>query len=298
MPLEDAKFVIDVLAENDFSVLYVTGGETALYPHLVEVVEYGKSKGLITSLTSNGTISETALTRLSPILDFLSVSVDHYDEDVWDSAKNVPGISRQAQSTIKTAVDLGMKVYGITFLNPAWNEEEVERIVNYVNNDLGVSFAMSYPYVSSNASTFKVGGEMRSSQIKAQRRLRNMVAKVLQMKLKGSDVATVAGYLKDVLRAHDQSPMQYPCKAGESAITIDCELNVYPCYKKEKLFNLKERQDLNLKASDNLTCDGKNCLVNCFKEASLASRKTLLRACAEEFFSNPKFYRKIISKNN
>ncbi len=294
MPLEDVKFAIDVLAKNDFSVLYVTGGETGLYPYLVEAVDYGKSKGLITSLTSNGTMSKATLYRLSQSLDFLSVSVDHYDENIWDNAKHVTGISRKARSTIETAVDLGMKVYGITFLNPSWAVEDVEKIVNFVNEDLGVSFAMSYPYISSNEGTFVVGGDLRDSTDEAQRRVRNMVAKVLQMKLHGSDVATVAGYMKDVLRAHENLPMRYPCNAGRSSISIDCNLNVYPCYKKNKLFNLKGYQNLSSILTDNASCDGKNCLVNCFKEASLASRNTILKACIEEFFSNPKFYVKIL----
>ncbi len=297
LPLEDVKFAIDVLAKNGFSVLYLTGGETGLYPHLVEAVEYAKNKGLITSLTSNGSISEENLKHLSRSLDIMSVSVDNYDESRWDEAKHVDGISKMAQKTVKIAKEAGMKLYGITFLNPAWGVEDVERVVNFVNEELGISFAMSYPYVSSNDSTFVVGGAMRDSQSQAQRRVRNMVAKVLEMKLNGSDVATVSGYMKDVLRAHDGKRMRYPCNAGKSVVTIDCKLDVYPCYRRQKLFNLKDRQDLNLPAMDNSTCDGKNCLINCFKEASLASKHAVLKAIPEEFFSNPKFYLKIVTKN-
>jgi MoaA/NifB/PqqE/SkfB family radical SAM enzyme len=294
MPLEDTKFAIDVLAKNNFSILYLTGGETGLYPHLVEAVEYAKRKGMITSLTSNGSISEANLKRLSKSLDFLSISVDHYDESRWDDAKHIPGISKKVQETVRTAKACGMKLYAITFLNPALSVDDVKRIVHYVNKELGVSFALSYPYISSNDSTFVVGGSLRESQNQAQRHVRNMVAQVLQMKLEGSDVATVSGYMKDVLRTHDGLPMKYPCNAGKSIFTIDLNLNVYPCYKRQKLFNLKERQDLNLPAPDNSACDGKNCLTNCFKEASLASRKAVLAAVAEELVSNPKFYMKII----
>jgi hypothetical protein len=122
-----------------------------------------------------------------------------------------------------------------------------------------------------------------------------MVATVLQMKLLGADVATVTGYLRDVLRAHDGLPMKYPCRAGKTVIAIDCNLNVFPCYKREKLFNLRERQDLNACMPDNSMCDNRYCLINCFKEASLASKEVFLRAVKEELFSNPKFYLKLIS---
>ena len=298
MPLEDVKLAVDVLERNGFSILYLTGGETGLYPHLAEAVEYAKDKGMITSLTTNGTMPRPLLKRLSKSLDFLSVSVDHCDEKVWDNAKHVTGISKKAKSTIAVAKALGMKVYAITFLNPAWAVEDVERIVRYVNEELGVSFAMSYPYVSSNESTFTVGGNLRDSPAQARRRVRDMTARVLQMKKDGSDVATVSSYMKDVLRAHQGLPMRYPCKAGGSIVTIDCNLDVYPCYKREKLFNLRDRQNLNIPTPDNSLCDDQTCLVNCFKEASLATRHAVLKSTAEEIFYNPKFYLRIITKKD
>jgi MoaA/NifB/PqqE/SkfB family radical SAM enzyme len=293
MKLEDAKFAIDVLARNNFSIIYFTGGEPGLYPHLAEAVNYAKKKGMITSITTNGMISEANLKRMSKSLDVLSVSVDHYNERLWDEAKHVAGISKKAKRTIRTAKAWGTNLYGITFLNPSWTVQDVEQVVRYVNEQLGVSFALSYPYVSSNNSTFVVGGNLRGSQYQTQRNIRNMVAKVLEMKLLGSDVATVSGYLRDVLRAYDGLPMRYPCKAGETIITVDCNLNVFPCYKREKMCNLRERQDLNSFAPDNSLCDNRYCLINCFKEASLASKETCLRAVKEEFFSNPKFYLKL-----
>jgi hypothetical protein len=170
----------------------------------------------------------------------------------------------------------------------------VEQVVHYVNDKLGVSFALSYPYTSSNDGTFVVGKSL-SSQCKIHCNLKNMVAKVLELKLCGSDVATVSGYMRDVVRAHDGLPMRYPCKAGLNSLVIDCKLNVFPCYKREKVFNLKDCQSLKIPAFDISLCDNKFCLINCFKECSLASKENCLKAVKEEFFSNPKFYLKLIS---
>ena len=52
----DAKSVIDVLAKGRFSVAFLEGGETGLYPNLVETVNYTKDKGMMTSLTRNGSV--------------------------------------------------------------------------------------------------------------------------------------------------------------------------------------------------------------------------------------------------
>ena len=92
--------------------------------------------------------------------------------------------------------------------------------------------------------------------------------------------------------------MRYPCKEGTTILVVDCNLDVFPCLKRKKLFNLRERQDLNLEASDNSFCDCKGCLANCFKEPSVVSGQTLLKVVDEELFSNPKFCLNIIMKKN
>jgi hypothetical protein len=118
------------------------------------------------------------------------------------------------------------------------------------------------------------------------------------MKLQGADVATASGYLRDVLRTHQGLPMKYPCRAGKNIVCIDCNLDVFPCYKRSKLFNLRERQDLQGLEADNSGCDNKNCLINCFKEASLSSKGTMTRAVVEEIGANPKFYIKLLRGKN
>jgi MoaA/NifB/PqqE/SkfB family radical SAM enzyme len=248
---------------------------------------------MITSITTNGTISKTILLRLNGSLDVLSVSVDHYDENIWDETKHIVGISKKAKEIIEIAKASGIKLYAITFLNPSWTIGDIEKIIRYVNGELGVSFAISYPYTSSNDGTFIVGGNLGKSLPNSQANLQTLVAKVLQMKLFGFDVVTASTYLRDVLRVHEGLPMKFPCKAGKTIIAIDCNLNVYPCYRKGKLFDLR-KQELNVATSDNSLCDNKYCLINCFKEASIISRGTFLKAIKEELISNPKFYVKLI----
>jgi MoaA/NifB/PqqE/SkfB family radical SAM enzyme len=298
MPFTDLKFVIDAIARNGFSVLYLTGGETSLYPDLAEAVKYAKTKNLVTSLTSYGSMSRSLLKQLRGNLDALSISVDNPDASRWDQAKHLPGISKQAKETIRLAKAYGMKVYAITFLNPSWTVDDVERVVHFVNDDLGVSFALSYPYISTNDGTFIVGGELRGSYLEKQNRVKAMVRKILDMKRKGADVATVSGYMEDVLRSHNGQPMRCPCCAGSSILTIDCNLDVYPCYRRQKLFNLRDRQDLRLPPLDNSMCDTKDCLINCFKESSHASRGVAFTSALDEFLSNPKFYLNLVTSKS
>jgi MoaA/NifB/PqqE/SkfB family radical SAM enzyme len=294
MKLAEAKYVLDVLASEGFGVAYFTGGETGLYPYLVEVVEYAKKRGFITSITTNGTIEDATLHRLSKSLDVISVSVDHYDRQLWEEAKHLKGIPAKAEKTISIAKDYGIKVYAITFLNPAWTESDVEKTIRYVNDNLGVSFTLSYPYVSSNYGSFIVGGDLRTNKVNLQLKMTELIAKVLEMKYSGSKVANATCYLKDCLRALNGQPMRYSCKAGNTIIAIDCNLNVFPCYKKQKLSNLRETPSLALLKTNNYSCDDKTCLINGYKEPSLASRQTLPLAIAEELLSNPVFYARLL----
>lgn len=295
LPLDDAIFAIDVLARNGFSFAYITGGEPSLYPHLVALLAYAKRKGMVTSITSNGTISNDTLIDIRKNLDILSISVDHYDEHLWDESKHIVGIAKKAKEAIQFAKKCGIKLYGITFLNPSWTVAEVERIVHYVNDELGVPFALSYPYVSSNNGTFSVGGDLCRSHFQVQENLRNMVAKVLEMKLLGSDIATVSCYLRDVVSAHDGLPIRYPCTAGRNSLAIDCNLNVFPCYMRQRVFNLRDCQNLKDCCPDTTCGSYSFCFINCFREASLASKGTLLKAVREEMSSNPKFYLRFLS---
>jgi MoaA/NifB/PqqE/SkfB family radical SAM enzyme len=293
MPLEDAQFAVDVLAKNNFAVAYFTGGETGLYPHLVKVVDYAKAKGLVTSLTTNGTIPKEKLWQMRSSLDALSVSVDHYDTRVWDEAKHLPGVAEQAKETIRSAKAYGVKLYAVTYLNPVWSANEVSKVVSYVNDVLGVPLSISYPYVSANDGTFTVGGGLPQSG-SFQNNLRNNVAKVLELKLAGAKITNSTGYLRDILRAHDGLPQKYPCRAGRVIVTVDCNLNVYPCYRRGKLFNLRDYQNLNVTSPDTAGCDNRYCLINCFKEVSETSKETQLSAVVEELTSSPKFYLSLI----
>jgi len=103
------------LAKNNFSVIYFTGGEPSLYPHLIDALKYVKSKNLLTSITSNGSISAKQLWEMRDYLDLLSVSVDHYVEEEWNKTKNVKDAASKAKNAIKVAQKYGINAVGLNF---------------------------------------------------------------------------------------------------------------------------------------------------------------------------------------
>jgi MoaA/NifB/PqqE/SkfB family radical SAM enzyme len=290
IPFEDLKLTIDLLAKNNFSVIYFTGGEPSLYPHLIEALKYVKSKNLLTSITSNGSITAKQLWELRNYLDLLSISVDHYNEEEWNKTKHVNDAACKAKKAIITAKQLGINVVGLTFINPDWTTNDIEKIVNYTNNELGASFAFCYPCISSNGATFVVGKEL--SLEKQQIHLKQLFAKIKYLKDQGYDISDLSEYLDDVQLAHNDLPMKHNCKAGSNVLLIDSNLDVFPCFKRGKMFNLKtDRFRLDYK---NCPIDNKNCLTGCFKEPSMASGRQILGVLRSEFGKNIKLYLRFI----
>jgi MoaA/NifB/PqqE/SkfB family radical SAM enzyme len=290
IPFQDLKFAIDLLAKNNFSVIYFTGGEPSLYPNLIEALKYVKSKNMLTSLTSNGSITTKQLWELRDYLDLLSISVDHYDEKEWNRLKYVDDASSKAKTAIEVAKKYGINVVGLTFINPSWTTNDIERIVKYTNYELGTSFSFCYPFVSSNGGTFVVGKNL--SLEKQQIHLKQLFGKIKNMKEQGYDIINLSEYLDDIHLAHNDLPMKHRCQAGKNVLLIDCNLDVFPCFKRKKMFNLKKDQiRFNLQ---NCPLDNKNCLTGCFKEPSVVSGKQILSIIRSESRSNLKIYLKYI----
>jgi len=69
MPIENAKAIIDQVAEKDIakSIFFHVMGEPTLYPHLVDVAAHANRKGIATCLTTNG--SRLDIRLLSELVD-------------------------------------------------------------------------------------------------------------------------------------------------------------------------------------------------------------------------------------
>lgn len=291
IPFQDLKITIDLLAENNFSVIYFTGGEPSLYPHLIDALKYVKSKNLLTSVTSNGSITAKQLWEMKDYLDLLSISVDHYDEKEWNQLKHVDDAASKAKSAIKIAKKYGINVTGLTFVDPDWTTEDIEKIVKYTNNEIGTSFAFCYPCISSNAGTFIVGKNL--SLENQQIHLQQLFAKIQSLKEQGYDITDLSEYLDDIQLAHKDLPMKHSCKAGRNVLFIDSNLDVFPCFKRSKMFNLKKDQ-FRLNNEQNCPIDDKNCLTGCFKEPSIVSGTQIFSIIKSEFGKNLRLYLKFM----
>lgn len=77
LPVNDAKMVIVKLQEAGLKKITFAGGEPLLYKGLLEVIEFCKRIGLVTSIITNGSfLDEKFLAQAQGHLDWIGISVD------------------------------------------------------------------------------------------------------------------------------------------------------------------------------------------------------------------------------
>lgn len=263
--LDEAIKILDFMANNGFLVAYFTGGEPSLHPNVVKIVKYADKHDLITSLTTNGTIRPEKLKELKKAgLHTLSVSVDSWDSEICEKVKGFRGIQERYKRTISFAKRLKMRIYSLTYLGPHITPENIDKMVNYVNENLGVPFALCYP-ATTNVNTYLLGNYINAPSPED---LKGIAQRLLELKKSGHRIANTASYLEEVIRFHDREPSKFPCKCGEYVFYIDWFGDVYPCFMKEKLFNVLEENPSKVDNSflQNVRCN--KCLIDCFREPS------------------------------
>ncbi|MCP8304845.1 MAG: radical SAM protein [archaeon] len=277
---EDALKIIDFLAQNRFLVLYLTGGEPTLHPDIVKILKYSGQKGLITTMTTNGTVSHNLLSALKEVgLFLLSVSLDHWDAKICEGIRRHSEIGQKQIDTIRYAKEIGLRTHALSFLNPFLLRDGVENMVRYVNEELGVPFSFCYPTVC-DVNSYRLGGEISEEELS--RNLRRGVATILSMKRRGYEILNSGTYIEDILNFLDKKPPNFYCRGGQDVFYIDWMGDVYPCFAKPKLFNvLKERPHF----LENVACN--ECLTNCFREPSLFPQLFSPSLLVKEFLLHP-----------
>lgn len=259
--LEDAKKVLDFLAKNKFLVAYITGGEPTLHPDIEEIVRYANSLDLVVSITTNGTVSKELLLKLKDAgLYLASVSLDHWDPQVCEKIRNHKDIQAKQIETLKYANEIGLKTYALAFLNSYLVEDGVAKLIDYANNVIGVPFGFCYP-TTTDINTFRLGSTISDGGYSE--KLQKSVDAIYNAKKNGGDIANLYTYIQDIVNG-GKKPNFY-CRGGEDVVYIDWLGDVYPCFKKEKLFNILKDESKTFQ--ENVKCN--DCFINCFREPSL-----------------------------
>jgi radical SAM protein with 4Fe4S-binding SPASM domain len=101
MQLADWKKLIDEIAANNISSVLLRGGEPFLFPDIIALLEYINSKGIFTSIDTNGTMLKkyaADLVRIGKI--HITISVDG-PEEIHDNTRGVKGCFKEVKEGAK-----------------------------------------------------------------------------------------------------------------------------------------------------------------------------------------------------
>src|SRR5512142_1924881 len=110
---EEAKSLIDQIAEMEVPVFVLTGGDPLKRPDIFDLVEYATARGVHTSMTPSATplLTREAIAELQRRgLARLAVSLDGSTAAIHDAFRRVPGSYDCTLRAIRWARELGLPV--------------------------------------------------------------------------------------------------------------------------------------------------------------------------------------------
>jgi len=129
---EQAKVMIDDLAQFGAPVILFSGGEPLVREDLVELAKYATSKGMRAVISTNGTLITKAKAReLKEVgLSYVGISLDGA-EAVHDKFRGVTGSYRQALKGVENCQAEGLKV-GLRFTINKRNAAEIPHLFDLI----------------------------------------------------------------------------------------------------------------------------------------------------------------------
>lgn len=142
MPLDKAKALLDEMIPYLDSIGLTGLGETMMYPHLLEILQYIKSRkpAIVTTVSTNAHFPGylQKVTPLLPYLDCIQFSVDGCDE-VYERMR--PGTNfKEITENIRQTISLSKETeFMINFVVTQDNYTEMPKLIDYALN-MNVSF--------------------------------------------------------------------------------------------------------------------------------------------------------------
>ncbi|SIT75219.1 radical SAM protein [Microbacterium sp. RU33B] len=161
-PLELLTDALDDAVELGYSVLSVSGGEPLLYRPLLELLAHARSRGMRTTVTTNGLLlSERRLAELHGLLDVLAISVDGTPE-THDVMRNSRGAFARLSSRLPGVARSGIPFGFITTLTQS-NVDELDFVVGLAG-EYGAGLVQVHPLEPVGAAASNLAGAVPDDQ--------------------------------------------------------------------------------------------------------------------------------------
>jgi len=263
---KDAKKALDIMYQNNFGAVQLTGGEPFLNPDIFKIISYAKKLGFIILIASNGTlITKDAADKLAKNkVEQVSISFHHYNPKIFEKIEGHKDILPKVLESIENLKEKKVPVSALCTISK-YNINDIEKIVTFVEK-LGIAVGFSIPIMKTDTS-YSLGGDCANIKRSG---LKNVINRIIKLKKDGHLIANNMTYLRDIVSSLD-GKSKYRCYGGSKLFYLDWNLDLYPCMLKGKGIKINKASFNNEE-----TCD--KCLIQCFREPSLflkSRRKTI-----------------------
>lgn len=230
LPLEDLLGLIDHFGRRGTAYLNIAGGEPLMRQDIGVIIRRCLSQGIVTSLTTNGTMMDRFLEDLS-LLDFVCVSVDG-DKAGHDRVRG-KGTHRKIMKNIELLRKRDIPVQ-VTCLMNNYNQEDMRWIFE-AGREMGFTVKLHIPNEETEIAPTNPDINVTDEEI------RKMLRNVIRWQKKGLPVdfsSTTYQYALNWPKSHWEPiiykgekchSLSWSCYSGRFWCQIDADGKVYPC---------------------------------------------------------------------
>ena len=280
LTLGEAKTVIDNLADADVMSIGITGGEALLRNDLEEIAEYAVDKGLVVTLSTNGTLmTKSRAKKLVNLVQSISISLDGL-ADTHDEVRGKKGAYADAIRGLKILAETNPRscAVGVNFVLNKRNFQELREVFDTVRN-IGADYFFIQPVIGSDS--WAVPKDAVDGSVK----------QILEMKSNYSHHISQSYYFLSHISDYINGTVPKLCDAGKLYLAVNNEGKLFLCpglprTEENCVGSLLEHSMADLLKSERMKrlketvvpkCNP--CLMNCTTEFSLLAKapiKTIL----------------------
>ncbi|HAL44564.1 MAG: hypothetical protein A2Y12_02655 [Planctomycetes bacterium GWF2_42_9] len=234
-----AKRLLDNLAEIKCGVVLFSGGEPMERADIFELLKYTNHIGLRTAISSNGNLITASMAKkiADAGVSYVGISIDGMRE-THDKFRGIAGSFDGAISGIKACKDIGVKA-GIRFTMTNRNFNQINEIFS-IAEELGIARVCFYHLISAGRA---VDNDLKCSEEQVRSALNDILTNAKQFSSKGvTEVLTVGNHADGAFilnrlrqegsdlyeKTYDLLQKFGGNKIGTKIFAVDAEGNVHP----------------------------------------------------------------------
>jgi radical SAM protein with 4Fe4S-binding SPASM domain len=188
LSLEEKIKLVDQLDRAGVAAVALSGGEPTIHPHFYRVVKELASRGIHTSVATNGWTfanKENLKKAVDLGLKYVEVSIDSANPKKHDEFRGIPGAWERAIKALENAVELGVS-HGMAVVMDKETFQEIDDILDLAET-IGVKRVIFFNLVPTGRAE-----DMINVDLSPEEREKFMKAVYMQMKKRKFEILTTA----------------------------------------------------------------------------------------------------------